>query len=286
VPRVFDATRLAYRGDSYRLEWFVGAHATPDENGFGQFRDDDRIVGFYPTFQAGPNGTELEPYFIWKGRRGQASEDGLAGSKNAYTGGMRIADPLPRQFSYSVEAAFQGGDQAGDDLGSRATSLRLGPVLKQGPPGVRVFVEYDYASGDDDPADRKAGTFDQIFPSNHGKYGIADMMGLKNMHGLRVGVPLELSPRLSLNADYHSFWLASLQDALYRASGAAVIRNPDASSKHAFQELDIYGVFKLAQPLDLLAGYAHILPGTFLKESTPGSATTYAYVQLVVTIHP
>ena len=36
------------------------------------------------------------------------------------------------------------------------------------------------------------------------------------MHGIRAGVPLQLTDRFSLNADYHSFWLATLQDALYR----------------------------------------------------------------------
>ena len=52
--------------------------------------------------------------------------------------------------------------------------------------------EYNYASGDADPTDGTRGTFDQLYPTGHDKYGLADQVGWRNIHHLRAGV--ELTP--------------------------------------------------------------------------------------------
>jgi len=286
VPRVFDGARLAYRRPGVQLEWFAATRAAPDEDDFDRISQDDRIAGFYPTFSIGSTGNKVEPYFLWKGTRNEQNEAGHAGSKNVYAGGLRATGPIPNQFYYTVEAVFEGGNQAGDDLRGWATSLRLGRNIKPAPRAVQLFVEYDYASGDSNPSDNRVGTFDQMFPSNHGKYGIADLMGWRNMHGIRTGVPLQLTGRWKLSVDYHSFWLANLEDYYYRSNGRPVVRNPAATSRHVFQEFDIQNTIAVAKPLDFLFGYAHVFHGQFLKESTGGSPATYAYVQFVITISP
>ena len=55
-----------------------------------------------------------------------------------------------------------------------------------------VSGEYNYASGDADPTDGTRGTFDQLYPTPHDKYGLADQVGWRNIHHVRAGV--ELTP--------------------------------------------------------------------------------------------
>lgn len=277
VGRVFDAVRLSYRKPRVKLDWFASAVVRPDQDRFDRFRANTRLHGAYSSIKDWPRGVTIEPYLFWKSTSSTANETGRRRRLNVYTTGARIEGPLPRRFDYSMEVALQSGQAEGGGLRSWAGAWIVGRGLGSGELAPRLSAEYDYASGDGDPADGRRGTFDQLYPTNHGKYGIADRMGWRNMHGARVGIVLKLKPNWSLNIDYHSFWLASRQDFLYWSNGAPVVRNPNASSNHVHQEIDIQTTIKLAKPFDVLFGYAHLFPGRFLKESSPGSPSSYAY---------
>ena len=108
----------------------------------------------------------------------------------------------------------------------------------------RVFGEYNYASGDETPGDGLRGTFDQLYPTAHDKYGLADQVGWKNIHHLRTGLEFRPHAKLALAGGYHSFWLASATDALYNAGGTAIARIPTgAPDRHVGQELDIQATY-------------------------------------------
>lgn len=278
VSRVFDAARLSYQGKRTRLDWFAATLVQPDGDHLDRFRSDPKLFGFYSSFKDLLPGSVVEAFFFWKG----VSED--PGRADVYTGGLRAAGPLPRRFDYSAELAIQGGEVRSEDLRSWAGAWTLGRTLTDGEPSARVSAEYDHASGDRDGGDGRRGTFDQLYPTNHSKYGIADRVGWRNMHGARGGLELKFPRRWSMSVDYWSFWLASRNDFLYRSNGAPVVRNPLATSNHVQQELDVYGVIPLGRRLAILAGYAHVFPGRFLKESTAGSAVTFFYAAWQLTL--
>jgi hypothetical protein len=71
------------------------------------------------------------------------------------------------------------------------------PAIRYKP---RFVLEYNYASGDGDSKDGKRGTFDQLYPTAHDKYGLADQVGWRNIHDARLGV--EFKPRAK--------WLVSI----------------------------------------------------------------------------
>jgi len=284
VGRVFDAARIGYQRKKVRVEAFASTLVINDDDRIDPFETAQQLHGVHVSISDGPAGGAAEPYFFRKRAKDQTGESGRAGWKNVYTGGLRYTGPLPNRFDYTGEVALQGGDVAGDALRAWAAAVTLGRVVKVGVPGARLSVEYDYASGDGDPENGRTGTFDQLYPTNHGKYGIADQMGWRNMHGIRGGASIQLRRRWSAQMDYHSFWLATRNDAMYRSNGAVVARNPDATSSHTHQELDIQTVVTPKTWLLLQFGYAHIFPGQFLKESTGGSPLSYAYASLALRI--
>jgi len=118
-------------------------------------------------------------------------------------------------------------------------------------------------------------------PTNHNKYGTADVIGWRNMQNLRAGVEQTLRPGLKLQCDYHSHWLAQLANVLYSDNGAPVTR-PGAisSSRHVGQEVDLVLSYKISKQYTLGVTYGHLWAGQFLKDTTQGSNVSYPYTFL------
>jgi hypothetical protein len=66
-------------------------------------------------------------------------------------------------------------------------------------------VEYNYASGDSDSTDGHRGTFDQLYPTGHDKYGLADQVGRKNIRNARGGVDLKPTTKWQIRTRYEAW---------------------------------------------------------------------------------
>lgn len=281
TARTFDAVRLFYARPKYRLDVFASSVVVNEDGVFNRHRDGANFYGTYNSFQnLIPKGT-VEGYLLWRTLPRVVGERGSIGNYDAYTFGTRWVGKLPAEFDYRLELAGQRGDYVNDDVRAWALHTQLGYTLTKTKTTPRLLIEYNFASGDDDPQDGRRETFDQLFPTNHDKYGIADQVGWRNMHNLRAGLGLKFTKRVSGQFDYHSFWLASRRDALYAAGGAPVARVPTgARSRHVGQEVDLDFRVTLAKYLFLWGGYAHLFAGNFLKEATPGANTGFYYAML------
>jgi alginate export protein len=108
----------------------------------------------------------------------------------------------------------------------------------------RYSAEYNFASGDGSSKDGTRQTFDQLFSTNHSKYGTADVVGWRNIHSMRVGSELKLTPNSNISVDYLSHWLARKTDSLYNDSGIAIAQvRPGAEARHVGEEIDF--IFQL-----------------------------------------
>jgi hypothetical protein len=139
--------------------------------------------------------------------------------------------------------------------------------------------EYKYASGSADPADRAhSGTFDQMYPANHDKFGHEDLIGWRNIHNIRALATLVVTPRVAVNFMYDTYWLASTRDALYNLSGVAVSRSAAGTAgRHVGQEADVFMTWKLDGHWTVGAGYAYFFMGEFVRDTTPHLSPRYLY---------
>ena len=272
VSRLFDAVRLSYQRPHARVDWFASTLVRPDPRRFDRFRRDTQLHGIYASFIQRGVGARIEPYLLWK------KTTGGAGLQQVWTAGARLAGPLPRSFDYEAEIDLQAGGLAGQRLRSWAGTWILGRRLGPAQHSPRVFLEYNLAGGNRRPGGRTQGTFDQLFPTNHSKYGIADRIGRRNLRAARLGLTLKPASLWTLSFDYHSFWLLTRQDHLYSADGAPVIRNPAAGSNHVHQEINAQTAIAVTDPFEISFGYARVFPGRFLRESSPGSPITFAFL--------
>ena len=183
--------------------------------------------------------SSVEPFVFWRRDANLRGESGAFGALNQTTVGVRWAGTLPARLDYSTEMAAQTGSLGTDSVRAWAGHWQLRRSLG-GPGAVRVASEYNFASGDADPADGRRGTFDQLYPTPHDKYGLADQVAWRNIHHVRVGAELVPGRKIQLTGSYHSWWLAEKRDGLYAAGGALAARVANgADSSHVGQELDL-----------------------------------------------
>jgi hypothetical protein len=279
--RAFDALRLTHRRPGARLDWFASSVVVPVSGGFDRPQLKNGFYGFYASLDGLIAGSVLEPYFFWKSGPRVAGESGPPGDQDVYTWGARAVGKLPARFDYNIEMAFQAGHYGPDRIRAWAGHWGAGYTAAAGERAPRVVLEYNHASGDSDPRDGRRGTFDHLFPTNHNKYGTADRVGWRNMHDLSPGIQWRPSSKWRWTMDVHTFWLASRRDALYTDTGPPAVLNPNASSRRIGTEIDLQGTYQFSSRLLFGFGYAHLFPGPYLEQSTPGSGATYPYVMWV-----
>jgi len=239
-----------------------------------------RIAAKIKEFEGGevPQGS-LEPYVFYRRDGNLTGEGGVLGSLHQTTIGARFAGKMPARLDYNVEMVMQRGSLSTNDVSAWAGHWQLRESLA-GKGAVKLTGEFNYASGDENPADGTRGTFDQLYPTPHDKYGLADQIGWKNIQHVRAGFEVTPFKGFPITTNYHSYWLANRNDALYNVASAVVApRIPGgAASRFVGQEIDVQVSKTLFPQLQLAGGYAHMFTGAFLKESTPGASFSYPYV--------
>lgn len=277
--RSFDGVRATITRKPFKFDVFASSVVTIQPEAFDKSGAGNRLYGFYgSTTMAIPKAT-VEPYVFFRQSEGLTLETGGLGDIEQATIGTRIAGRLPRDVDYGIEMAAQTGTVSTDDVRAWAGHWVVGKTLSKAPAKPRPFIEFNYASGDADAKDGTRGTFDQLYPTPHDKYGLADQVGWRNIEHLRGGVELKPHAKWSLAGSYHSFWLASATDALYAAGGAAVARSAAGTAgRYVGQEIDGQATYTYSPQLQIAGGYAHVVPGAFLKATTPGESYSSAYL--------
>jgi hypothetical protein len=282
TARSFDAARLTLVHKKVKADFFSASvvnlrEATADKSSGGN----DLHGAYFNITKVVPNGGVIEPYVMWRVARGTKTETNLPGRTSRSVFGARFLGKLPSNFDYNVEVVGEKGSVGSDDISAMASHATLGYTLAKLKKKPRLVAEYNYASGDKTPGDGKQETFDQLYPTGHDKYGLADQVGWKNIHDIRTGVEYKWTPKLTLTGFYHNWWLASKRDALYAASGAAVVKvAAGTAGRHVGQELDAQMTYTVNAVMSIGAGYANIFPGEFLKKATPGKQYRLPYVMV------
>jgi len=198
TARSFDAVRGVFRRRKVRIDAFAASVVTLQIDRFNWSGGGNYFYGADAPLAWLPLDGVLEPYEFVRSTRNQRSEAGTIGTLVSSTTGVRLAGKLSPATDYNIEAAIQRGSLGEDEIAAWAGHWTVGRTIPRGRATYRVFGEYNYASGDDMPGDGRRGTFDQLYPTPHDKYGLADQIGWKNIHHVRAGVEFKPQPRLAL----------------------------------------------------------------------------------------
>lgn len=275
VARTWDSVRLYHRTATRRLEVMSLSvvKVQPDSANTPNFGD--RIWGTYNTFSDWIPEGEVELYAL---RHDQNRHGGFPGTGRAGVNlfGGRFAGPLPVGLRYSIEAVGQTGHVGERTHRAGGWYSGLTRDFHFHVP-VQAHAEYKFASGTKDPAGDREGTFDQLYPANHDKFGRADLFGWKNIHNFRSQLDFTVAKGLVLTTMYNNSWLDSSRDGLYAGNGSviAVAPNGDAGT-HIGQELDLYVSYK-RKAYQAGVGVAKFFAGEFVKNTTPAANSFFFF---------
>src|SRR5205823_5863899 len=94
-------------------------------------------------------------------------------------------------------------------------------------PGVR----FDVASGDRSAASPNLQTFNPLFPSG-AYFNLTGPFGPSNIIDLHPTLDLTLTDKLTFSADWNFFWRQSLEDGVYRLSGALLASGQTSRARY------------------------------------------------------
>ncbi len=277
TARAFDAVRLALhhkgrRGDD-RVDLFASSVVNNSTDAWDHHQQGNNLHGIYASMGSWLPGAKVEPYVLWRTAPRFVGEPGMAGAYGSWTYGLRSAGAAGRNWNYEAELLGQRGHIGNADLRGYGATVQVQRHLRMLPWQPTLLSEGNYASGDRRAGDGVVNTLDQLYPTNHGIYGVADQIGRRNNRNVRAGVWLHPEKRLTLKAEGHHFWLASAGDALYGASGAVLapaVRG-GASTTDIGKELDLLADLKLSRYTDFGFQFGHLFAGSFLKRYSPGA---------------
>jgi hypothetical protein len=300
IGRVFDAAKLRFENDTLWVDAFAGRVVLANDGEFNVANDYDWFSGVYASTKTIIPKQETQLYFLAR-NTGAQSPTATTGSPQAggptardiYTVGLRFKS-LPGQFGgwdYDAELAGQFGNYFEPSLTNNldhqafAAHVAGGYTWKDSCCAPRLGLEYNFASGDNNPTDGTHSTFENLFPTNHKFYGFMDFVSWQNIHNVRLTSSVKPAKGLTLTADYHLFWLADTQDYFYGASGAARKTGgyglKPANDSFVGSELDLIATYAVRPYATAQVGYGHFFVGDYVKQSLAATQDAdWFYAQL------
>ena len=279
TPRTFDAVRADANCGKFHVTAFSASVVNPVDGAFDHSKAGNDLHGLYGVISRVLPGATIEPYMLWHLGGGLKTEEGLTARRSTKTVAIRIARPAKSRVDYEIHLLRQYGSIGSDSVRAYAMNYDLGYTWSKVRFTPRIYGDYAYASGDKNPHDGTINTFDQIYPSNHGLYGIIDLFGLQNFRDEKFGVVAAPARKLTVATTFHNLNLADAHDALYNGSGNAVVRNAaGVDGTHLGEEWEATGGYQLTKYLASGVGYGHLFPGDFIKKATKGSSYNISYL--------
>jgi hypothetical protein len=303
--RTFDAIRLRFEEPHFWIEGFAMRPVQIKRHEFDDSDSADNFGGVYfSTDFIGKQATDL--YFFYRDKDDnqpdldptnkidpQGTWNGPAARFATIGARVKSKPDGPNGWDYTAEAAYEFGDlfltdrnSQRFDLSAFALHVSGGYTAKELLWKPRFGLEYDYASGDRNPNDGKSESFQNLFPSNHEKYGFMDEFGWRNIHDARVQLNVKPIKKLDLEFDYHAFWLADTHDFWYRSNGISTLRTktPDGrdvrtigASNFAGHEIDLTATYELNKFVKFQTGYSHFFAGRYLADTGADSDADFGY---------
>ncbi len=212
-------------------------------------------------------------------------------NREIYTPGFRFFRPAETgKLDYEIETMLQFGSARATSALQDTRDLDHFAHFHHAEVGYtvkscwrwRFFLEYDYASGDQSPADGKSGRFERLFGPNVADFGPTSIhTAFVRANISSPGARLQVQPHKKVSGyiSYRAYWLASNTDGWQGASG---LRDATGSSGYFLgHQLFLRGKWEAHSNVKMEAGVAYRIDGDF-QGKVPGSPrqgnSLYSYI--------
>ena len=283
--RSYDAAVLNLNAKREHLGIFAASAVVPQAYGVSPHQEGNNIYGVYGRIDdfLMPH-SNLEPFFLWRVQPAEVVEPAAAkttGKEDEKAFGVRLKGQAHTALDYSGEMIVETGKVGAQPIRAWAAQAGAAYQFLDVVAEPRVFAQYDYATGNSNPAKNGSHTtFDTIYPTAHDRFGIIDLFGWQNIETVRAGATVEPHRRLTFTVQGLDFWAASALDSIYNTSGGSIVHNKTAHGRHVGAEIDSYSWYELNRHFNLGGGIGYFGGGQFLTNVTTSHSYTYYYFAL------
>jgi hypothetical protein len=282
VPRAFEGGAAIAQIAGWTITPFWTQAVVIDKYRFNTSTSDLQLFGVFGTGPLHILPVNLDLYWL-AADNATASFNGTSGRERRHTLGGRVSGKVGATgLDFEVEGAAQLGTVGRGNIAASMFTTVLGysvPIPQLSP---HVYVEFDYASGDDKPGGN-VGTFNQLYPNAHSYLGYIDYIGRQNLISPSAGVTVNPLQGLTLSLQQYLFWRASDRDAVYNKSGGVLRAGTGSRARYVGAETDVYATYNFTRHLLGYAGYSHFFTGEFLDKTGPHGDSDFFYIALQYT---
>lgn len=280
--RSWDGGRAIIEAKGWRADAFYTRYTPVKKYDFNDWNAGPDFWGVYATSKfGGDKNIGIDLYYLGLETDGIVTFNGTSGVEERHTVGARVFGKFGDSgFSYDAEGAYQFGDVGSADVKAFmfASQVAYSFDSEWNP---KVYVGFDYASGDDSPGDSDVETFNQLFPLGHAYNGFMDLIGRQNIMDVSAGVSFKPHKKFLVKADFHNFTRAEDADSVYNAGGGILRATAPGASDSVGQEIDITLKYSVDRHLTLQGGYSHFFAGDFFTDTGADEDIDFYYFQAV-----
>lgn len=282
VRRTFDGGQAIVKFYDWTVTPFWAELVVVDKYRFNESSADHKLYGAYATGPFHFLPFNLDVYWLDANNAG-VTFNGTKGRERRHTLGGRAWGKIGNTgLDFEVEGAGQFGSVGDEGIGAWMLTTVLGysfPVENLSP---RVYIEFDYASGDSRPGGH-VGTFNQLYPTGHSFLGYIDFIGRQNIITPNGGLSVSPIRGLTVSLQQYFFWRASEHDALYNKSGGVIRPGNTTTARYVGAETDLYVTYNFDRHILTYAGYSHFFSGDFIRKTGSSKDSDYIYAAIQYT---
>jgi hypothetical protein len=282
VPRTWEGGAAYAQIADWTITPFWAQVVVIDKYRFNKSTSDLQLFGVFGTGPLYVLPVNLDLYWLDADNR-TATFNGTIGRERRHTLGGRVSGKVGATgLDFEVEGATQFGTVGRGDIGAWMATAVLGYTLPVPQLSPRLYVEFDYASGDDRPRGN-VGTFNQLYPNAHSYLGYIDYIGRQNIISTSGGASISPTHDLTLSLQHYFFWRASDRDAIYNKSGGVLRPGTTTSARYVGAETDVYATYNFTRHLLGYGGYSHFFTGEFINKTGKDKDSDFYYVAIQYT---
>jgi Alginate export len=283
TQRSWDGGRVIVETHGWRIDAFYTRYTPVKKYEFNDWKAGPDFWGVYATGKlGGDKDIGIDLYYLGLETDTAKTFNATTGIEERHTVGARLFGSFGDSgFAYDVEGAYQFGDLGAADISAYMFASQLSYAFSDSSWKPKVYVGFDYASGDETAGDTDVGTFNQLFPLGHAYNGYMDLIGRQNIIDLSAGVSFKPHKKILVKADFHNFTRAQSADSVYNAGGGVLRATAAGASDSVGQEIDLTAKYLVDRHLTLQGGYSHFFTGDYFTDTGADEDIDWVYFQVV-----
>jgi hypothetical protein len=267
IRRAFDGVSSSWTdGEDRRTTVFLVQPVLPEDGVFDDRSSSaQRFWGLYVTWPAtGFELLKLDTYYLGLDRADGVFAQGEAHERRHTVGARAFGDHAG--WDWNIEAAWQWGSFGAASIRAWTVSVDTGFELSALPLSPRIGLKADAISGDDNPDDRRLGTFNPLFPKLP-YFSEANLTTPANLLDVQPSVRLTFTERLSTTVSWNRLWKHAAADSFYAPLLSPVADTSRTRSRDIGWQASMLVEWHVAKRLDVGATYVVFEPHSVVRQA-------------------